>query len=137
MKVISIVINNDTFLVGKVKLKSSKLMNIITRHKITFQKSQIIILYKSIHNLISKSLINIKLHQNDSNINDVSNNSVFLRKVNKKFSENGNREIKIIYSDEYFNENIFKQLSLNVFKMCMVFLLYLGTVFAEETASLE
>lgn len=71
----------------------------------------------------------IYIHQNESNIEDISLGTNFLKKVNKKFSEGGNREIKIIYSDEYFKENIFKQLTINGLKMCMVILLYLGTVF--------
>ncbi len=71
----------------------------------------------------------IFIHQNEEDIKEISNSTSFLKKVNKKFSENGNREIKIIYSDEYFKENIFKQLTLNGLKMCMVILLYLGVVF--------
>lgn len=70
--------------------------------------------------------VSIYIHQNETNINDISKETNFLKKINKKFSENGKREIKIIYSEEFFKENIFKQLTINGIKMCMVFLLYLG-----------
>ncbi len=73
--------------------------------------------------------VSIYIHQNETNINDISKETNFLKKINKKFSENGKREIKIIYSEEFFKENIFKQLTINGIKMCMVFLLYLGVVF--------
>jgi len=73
--------------------------------------------------------VNIYIHQNDKNIESISSSTNFLKKVNKKYSENGNREIKIVYSNEFFKDNIFKQLTINGLKMSMVFLLYLGVVF--------
>lgn len=73
--------------------------------------------------------VNIFIHQNEDNIANINRGASYLRKINKKYSEVGNREIKIIYSEEYFNNNIFKQLTINGLKMCMVLLLYLGVVF--------
>lgn len=51
-----------------------------------------------------------------------------LRKINKKYS-NKKREIKIIYTDEFFKENIFRELTINGIKLSMVIILYCGVIF--------
>lgn len=72
--------------------------------------------------------VDIFIHQNDVNLKDISSGVKHLREVNKKYSNKKNREIKLIYSNEFFKKNIFKQLTLNGMKLSMIFLLYLGLV---------
>lgn len=72
--------------------------------------------------------VDIFIHQNEDNVNDISNNTNFLRKINKKYS-NKKREIKIIYSDKFFRDNIFRELTLNGVKLCMIAVLYVGVIF--------
>ena len=72
--------------------------------------------------------VDVFIHQNDDNSEDISKGISFLRKVNKKY-KNSDREIKIIYSEEFFKNNIFRELTINGLKLCMVALLYVGVVF--------
>lgn len=72
--------------------------------------------------------VDIFIHQNDKNKEDILNNSEYIRKVNKKYS-NSSKEIKIIYSNEFFKDNIFRELTINGIKLCMVAVFYIGVVF--------
>lgn len=72
--------------------------------------------------------IDIFIYQNESVQDSLVSNVNYLRKVNKKYSKNGNREIKIIYSNEFFNNNIFKELTINGLKFAMVVIIYVSVI---------
>lgn len=67
--------------------------------------------------------VSIFIHQNASNALEIRKDVEYLRKLNKKYS-NEEREIRLIYEDEYFNNRIFKELTINGLKICMIFLMY-------------
>lgn len=70
----------------------------------------------------------IFIHQNEENIKDLSEGIKHLKKVNKKY-KNTKREIKIIYSEEFFKNNIFRELTINGIKLCMIAVFYIGIIF--------
>ncbi len=72
--------------------------------------------------------VDIFIHQNESNASDISLGTNFLLKINKKYS-NKDREIKIVYSNEFFRNNIFRELTINGLKLSMVAVLYIGVIF--------
>lgn len=72
--------------------------------------------------------VDIFIHQTDDNIKSISQGSSYLRKVNKVYSSKKNREIRLIYSNEFFKKNIFKQLTLNGMKVAMIIILYMGLI---------
>ena len=72
--------------------------------------------------------VDIFIHQNDNNLNDLVNGISHLRKINKKY-KNIKREIKIVYSDEFFRNNIFRELTINGIKFCMIAIFYMGLIF--------
>lgn len=72
--------------------------------------------------------VDIFIHQNDDNVKDISNGTNYLKRINKKYS-NKKREIKIIYSDKFFRDNVFRELTLNGIKLCMIAFLYVGVIF--------
>ncbi len=72
--------------------------------------------------------VDIFIHQSESNLADISTGSSFLRKVNKRYS-NSFREIKIVYSDKFFRDNIFRELTINGIKLCMIAVFYVGIIF--------
>lgn len=67
--------------------------------------------------------VSIFIHQNTSNALEIRKDVEYLRKLNKKYS-NEEREIRLIYEEEYFNNRIFKELTINGLKICMIFLMY-------------
>ena len=67
--------------------------------------------------------VSIFIHQNASNALEIRKDVEYLRKLNKKYS-NEEREIRLIYEEEYFNNRIFKELTINGLKICMIFLMY-------------
>ena len=67
--------------------------------------------------------VSIFIHQNSSNAIEIRKDVEYLRKLNKKYS-NEDREIRLIYEEEYFNNRIFKELTINGLKICMIFLMY-------------
>ena len=67
--------------------------------------------------------VSIFIHQNASNALEIRKDVEYLRKLNKKYS-NEDREIRFIYEEEYFNNRIFKELTINGLKICMIFLMY-------------
>lgn len=72
--------------------------------------------------------VSIYLYQTDSNINDIKDNIDYLKKKNKEYS-NKEREIKIIYKEEYFRSKIFKELTINGLKLSMIFIIYASIIF--------
>lgn len=73
--------------------------------------------------------VDIFIYQNDENISDLKLFSKELKNLNKRYSHGNDKLIRIIYSDNFFRNNIFKELSLNVLKVSMVLILYMGGVF--------
>jgi len=71
--------------------------------------------------------VNIFIHQNDKNETNLKSDSALLRKLNKDYS-NKKREIKIIYSNEFFRKNIFKELTINGIKLSMIIILYVALI---------
>lgn len=69
--------------------------------------------------------VSIYIHQNEDNVYFIKKDIDYLRKVSKKYS-NDEREIKLIYSNEYFSNRIFKELTINGLKLCMIFLMYVS-----------
>lgn len=72
--------------------------------------------------------VDVFIHQTDDNIAFISAGTSHLRKLNKKYSKKNVREIKIIYSDSFVRENIFRELTLNGVKFASVFVLYVSVV---------
>ncbi len=73
--------------------------------------------------------VNIFIHQDESNMYGLKASMSFLRRLNKEYSGKDNKLIKIIYSDEFFKNNIFKELTYNGLKFAMVLVFYVGIVF--------
>ena len=71
--------------------------------------------------------VNIFIHQNDFNKDSIKNDIETLKELNKKFNKD-EKKIKIIYSDDFFNNNIFKDLTINVVKISLVIIMYLGFI---------
>ncbi len=71
--------------------------------------------------------VNIFIHQNDFNKDSIKNDVETLKELNKKFNKD-EKKIKIIYSDDFFNNNIFKDLTINVVKISLVIIMYLGFI---------
>ena len=71
--------------------------------------------------------VNIYIHLNDFNKETIKNDVNNLRDINKKFNKK-DKKIKIIYSNDFFNNNIFKELTLNTIKLCLVLIMYLGLI---------
>ncbi len=72
--------------------------------------------------------VDIFIHQNEENASVISKGANHLRKLNKEYSSKKTREIRIIYSNEFFKNNIFKQLTLNGMKLSMVIILYISLI---------
>lgn len=70
----------------------------------------------------------IFIHQNEDNIEEIAKGNNYLRKINKKY-KTASREIKIIYSEEFFRNNIMRELTINGIKLCMIAVFYIGIIF--------
>lgn len=71
--------------------------------------------------------VSIYIHQNDFNKDNISRDAKKLRLINKTFNKK-DKKIKIIYSNDFFNDNIFKDLTMNVIKLSLVIIMYFGFV---------
>ena len=79
----------------------------------------------------NRQKINILIYQFN---NDIQKNFEYLKKINKDFKEELNGEIKIVYSDNFINNNLFKQLTYNNIKMALlltIYVLFIGVIFTE------
>lgn len=71
--------------------------------------------------------VNIYIHLNDFNKDTIKNDVNNLRLINKQFNKK-DKKIKIIYSNDFFNNNIFKELTMNTIKFSLVIIMYLGLI---------
>ncbi len=73
--------------------------------------------------------VNIFIHQDESNVLSLGKSNSYLKKLNKRYSGKDKKLINIVYSDKFFRNNIFKELTFNGLKFSMVIILYIGFVF--------
>lgn len=73
--------------------------------------------------------VSIYIHQNENNMNSIKENITYLRNVNKEFNKKLNGNIKIIYSEEFFRDRIWKELTLNGVKLSLILIVYASVVF--------
>ena len=85
--------------------------------------------------LKTKRISNIKIivHQTEDNNIIISNDIKELKKLNKSYFNN----IKILYDEEYFNNRIFKLLTINGMKLTCILFMYVGLVLLISTAYKE
>ncbi len=76
--------------------------------------------------------IKISLYVDSNNINIFRKSINKIKKLKKKYKKNKNIKFEVVYSEEYFKKNYFKQLSLITLKVCCL----VGIVFAISTISL-
>lgn len=69
----------------------------------------------------------IFIHQNDFNKDTIRNDIKNLRSINKTFNKS-EKKIEIIYDDYSYDNKIFKDMSSNVIKVCLVLIMYVGFI---------
>lgn len=69
----------------------------------------------------------ILIHQNGGNIDKLNQDFKKLKELNKKYKKKTG-EIKIIFSDDFVKNNIFKQLTYSNLKVCSAIIIYLAFV---------
>ncbi len=77
-------------------------------------------------NNFRKLKINLYVDSNNLEIFKKSINN--LKKLKKKYSKNKNINFEIVYSEEYYKKNYFKQLSLITLKACFLIGIVFGTI---------
>lgn len=78
-------------------------------------------------NLYDINDVDVFIHQTDDNLEVLSSNAVYLKKIIKKYNSKL-KQIKIVYSENYFKNNFFKDLTYNGIKLVCVIVLYIGVV---------
>ncbi len=73
----------------------------------------------------NKTKVVLILHQSNKN-KFIETNFEFLKQLSQSYKEYLNGEIRIIYTDNYLKNNLFKQLSYNNLKMSIVIILYVA-----------
>lgn len=88
------------------------------------------IIEEIVNNLINYKFYNVDIliHQNSFNEESIKKDINHLKKLNKTYNKVSEGEIKIIYSEEFFNNKIFRELTINGLKICAVFLMYASIV---------
>lgn len=89
-----------------------------------FEKSIIEKLVKLITEDNTKNII-ILMHQYSDKGNFIKTNFKYLKDINKKCKENSLCEFRVVYSEDYLRNNLFKQLSYNNLKLMMIMIIYL------------
>ena len=89
-----------------------------------FEKSIIEKLVKLITEDNTKNII-ILMHQYSDKGNFIKTNFKYLKDINKKCKENSLCEFRVVYSEDYLKNNLFKQLSYNNLKLMMIMIIYL------------
>jgi len=75
----------------------------------------------------SRNII-VFLHQNYDNNNFITTNFAWLKELNKKCKEEYTCEFRIIYSDSFLKNNLFKQLTFNNLKLITTMCIYISIV---------
>lgn len=88
------------------------------------------IIEEIVNNLINYKFYNVDIliHQNGFNEESIKKDINHLKRLNKTYNKVSEGEIKIIYSEEFFNNKIFRELTINGLKICAVFLMYASIV---------
>ena len=89
-----------------------------------FEKSIIEKLVKLITEDNTKNIV-ILMHQYSDKGNFIKTNFKYLKDINKKCKENSLCEFRVVYSEDYLRNNLFKQLSYNNLKLMMIMIIYL------------
>lgn len=89
-----------------------------------FEKSIIEKLVKLITEDNTKNIV-ILMHQYSDKGNFIKTNFKYLKNINKKCKENSLCEFRVVYSEDYLKNNLFKQLSYNNLKLMMIMIIYL------------
>lgn len=89
-----------------------------------FEKSIIEKLVKLITEDNTKNII-ILMHQYSDKGNFIKTNFKYLKDINKKCKEKSLCEFRVVYSEDYLRNNLFKQLSYNNLKLMMIMIIYL------------
>ena len=75
--------------------------------------------------------VSLLIYQFDNNIRECFDT---LKKINKDYKKELNGEIKIVYSDNFVKNNLFRQLTYNNFKLALfiiIYVLFMGVIFTE------
>ncbi len=89
-----------------------------------FERTIIEKLVKLITEDNTKNII-ILMHQYSDKGNFIKTNFKYLKDINKKCKENSLCEFRVVYSEDYLRNNLFKQLSYNNLKLMMIMIIYL------------
>ncbi len=91
---------------------------------------------KDIINFVVEKLIQydfqdviVFIYQNEDNTKELKEAQGLIKRLNSHYGKKDDKLIRIIYSNDFFDKNIFKELSTNVLKVCMVIVIYLGIAF--------
>jgi len=90
----------------------------------TFSKDIIENIIKSVEEDEARNVL-ILLHQKNDKGNFIENNFEWLKEINKKCKDNLICEFRIIYSNNYVRNNLFKQLTLNNVKLILILGIYI------------
>lgn len=117
-------------------LKINKNLKVINLY---YYSKDSITFIKKILNEYNKSDIKILIHLTEDNNLVIGKDSSYLKKLNKDKTN----EIKIVYSDDYFNNRILNTFYMNTIKTSLIGMLYIGVVlifsnaYHEYSAALE
>lgn len=89
-----------------------------------FERTIIEKLVKLITEDNTKNIV-ILMHQYSDKGNFIKTNFKYLKDINKKCKENSLCEFRVVYSEDYLRNNLFKQLSYNNLKLMMIMIIYL------------
>lgn len=84
-------------------------------------------LVDSIISIVENDGFLILIHQNNDNLESLSLDLKKLKKLNKKYKK-VNGEIRIVYSDDFITNNLFRQLTYSNIKVCSGIIIYLAFV---------
>lgn len=117
----NVVVNEATFKDFELFVSVNKHLKIIHVYDYSIQ-----LIEKLINNISEKSYV-ILIHQNNENINSLNKDFKELKILKKKYKKQ-NGEIKIIFSDDFVKNNLFKQLTYSNLKVCSAIIIYLAFV---------
>lgn len=84
-------------------------------------------LMEKLFSIILHNLFIVLIHQNDENKFLINKDFKKLKKYQKKYKKCGG-DIKIIFSDDFFQKNLLKQLTYGNLKICSAIIIYLAFV---------
>lgn len=118
----NIICNKRTFDDFKLFLSINKHLKIVNLYEFNIN------LLKQIIKVLDGRDITILILQSEDNTEEINKYIKEIRNINKEYIENTDNEIRLVYSDELIEKNIFKQLTYSNLKICTIIILYLSII---------